>query len=272
MNIFLNSFPKSGTNLVQKCLELGGAKYSGRSLAASSGLGRYERVKKCLRGPCANEVPVELGMEAPICVSPKWLCSYLRNADGYVSGHAVFSDHLHKILINREFNNIQVIRHPCAIWVSWANYIAEAGYYWKTAHNFLKQKPFEERAHFLLYGGFLGDDSLFYRGFKDLFVRIQGWFESGHALVVKYEDLVGSKGGGSDEQQFRTISLIHDYIGNESSEAMIAGIASKLYGGTHTFRKGSIHGWKEAITDEMEAEIWDELSGIQFLNRLGYMR
>jgi len=271
MKVVLNSLPKSGTNMVQKCLELASIPYSGKSLAASSNFGKYGLVKKLLRQPRSGEVPVIIGLEVPVAVSPCWIRGYLHGAHGYVSGHAAYSAHYHSILKSEGYKTIQVVRHPCAVLSSWANYIAEPGYYWSKAHNHLAQMSFEERVDFLLYGGEINNfPGLYYRGFGDVLSQLQGWIDAEDVLTVRFEDMVGKFGGGNDELQRLTVEKIFQHTGFPLEDKIIEDVVVNLYGGTHTFRKGSINGWKESMSDKLTTQIVDELSNVPWLSQLNY--
>ncbi len=269
MNILLNSIPKSGTNLLQKCLELAGVNWSGRSLAASSNFGRYRSIKNLLRSPAMGEVPVSLGLDVPVNVSERWLRSYVREAQGYISGHMAYSGHLYEILSSENFRVIQVIRHPCAIVASWANFIAEPGYYRSNIQKRMSRLSFDERVKLLVNGGYL--ERQYIAGIRDVFLRAQGWYEKkGGVLVVRFEDLVGARGGGDDEFQRRTLEEIFSYAGLEPDQSRVGGIQSRLYGGTHTFRKGQIDGWKDQLSEDTEREVYHLLKGINGVDQLGY--
>ncbi|MBL1353657.1 MAG: sulfotransferase domain-containing protein [Zetaproteobacteria bacterium] len=271
MNIFLNSLPKSGTNMVQKLFHLSNIPYSKRSVAASSCFGRYGTVKKVLRQPCLNDVPVAIGLEVPVAVSPRWLQRCLRGAKGYVSGHAAYSASYQSILEAENFKVIQVVRHPASVLVSWANYIAESGYYWKQAHTYLTQMDIEERVRFLLYGGCIdGNLKLYYKGFKDVLLQVEGWVESKGVLTVRFEDLVGGQGGGSDEVQRETIQGILNHIEYDYQAEDLDRLQKDLFGGTHTFRGGQVDGWKQALSDKLIEQISNELSYISYLSKLKF--
>lgn len=270
--VLVNSLPKSGTNMVQKCMELIGISWSGRSVAASSIFGRYGGIKKFLRGAKAKETPVAIGLEIPVGVSPVWLKRYLGGASGYVSGHAAFSSHYHAILQSEQYQVIQVLRHPCAELASWANYIVEPGYYWREAQRAFASLSPKERVRLMLYGGLLNetDTRFYYRGFREVWSQVQGWVESDEVLTVKYEDLVGSRGGGDDELQRVTIARMLRHIGMSASDAEVKRISENLYGGTHTFRQGNIEGWRKLIDADLERQVYEQLHDLPVIQKLGY--
>jgi glycosyltransferase involved in cell wall biosynthesis len=272
IRVLVNSVPKSGTNLVQKCLELAEVPYSRKSIAASSMFGRYAQAKLMLRYMRTREVPVVIGLEIPIGVSPSWLAEYLRSARGYVSGHGAYSSHYHSILRSEGYKIIQVVRHPCAVLVSWGNYIIEPGYYWETARAIFSRMSTSERQRFLLFGGQLFDGNLncYYRGLREIFGLLEGWVVSNDVLTVKYEDLVGSKGGGDDNIQRATISNIMQHIGIGLSDREINRIANNLYGGTHTFRNGATANWEGSLDEKLQELAYKELQDHSVFRGLNY--
>ncbi len=69
-------------------------------------------------------------------------------------------------------------------------------------------------------------------------------------LFTTYEALVGSKGGGNDDIQKKEIRTIADFLGVTLTEEELTTVACKLYGGTATFRNGSIGSWRNHFTSE----------------------
>jgi len=79
------------------------------------------------------------------------------------------------------------------------------------------------------------------------------WAIHPQVLPIKFEDLVGARGGGSDEKQLQTIMKIAAHIGTPISEAGAKKIATQLFGGTWTFRKGQIGSWKKEFSLDQKA-------------------
>lgn len=269
MKVFINSIPKSGTNLVQKVLHLAGIPYTGKSVAASSIFGRYALIKYMLRRPQINEVPVAIGLEVPVSVSRKWLIRYLQIPGGsYVSGHSAYSHHFAYLLQREQFKMIQVIRHPCAIVNSWANYIVTPGYYWKAASNAMRSLPFNERVRAISRGGELG--TVFYPGIGEVLNKAEGWYRQDFVLSVRFEDLVGKKGGGSDDRQRETLMKIFAHINYKVPPKSLDKIQNELFGGTHTFRKGDNHEWAHVIDDKSKEILSAELSNSWIMEKFEY--
>jgi sulfotransferase 6B1 len=90
-------------------------------------------------------------------------------------------------------------------------------------------------------------------GIAERLDRYAGWLTSG-CLVVRFEDLVGSAGGGDDDSQHAAVSGIYRYLGLEDDDALVRSVCGRLFSSdSPTFRRGSIGGWRDAFDDELEA-------------------
>ena len=96
------------------------------------------------------------------------------------------------------------------------------------------------------------------------------WMNYPYALTVRFEDLVGSKGGGDDAQQLATVKAIAKHVSVELSEQRAQEIAANLFGDNtrFTFRKGQIGAWKHEFTQEHK-ELFKQYGG-ELLIKLGY--
>lgn len=268
MNIFINSIPKSGTNLLQKLIDLSGVRYSGKSIAASSVFGNFSHIKRWTRQPGIKEVPVVIGLDVPVSVSPLWLTRYLRKPKGYVTGHAQHSRNLSHILHLENYKTIQIFRHPAAVLNSWANYIIQPVYYWQDARKKMEKLPFQERLSLLTEGGVL--DDMIYPGMAEILIRAEGWLNNKDTLVVRFEDLVGDKGGGDDEVQRSTIVSILSFLGIAKTNGEIKEIQTHLFGGTLTFREGQINAWQSQVDAATLKLMKAALSDTNIVKQLNY--
>ncbi len=73
-------------------------------------------------------------------------------------------------------------------------------------------------------------------------------------LFVKYEDLIGPKGGGSESKQIQTIHKIAHFLEIELEDAKVQKIAKEICGNTATYNvrqnKGQISEWQRRYTFE----------------------
>ncbi len=262
------SVPKSGTNLLQKLLELAGLRFSGNSIGTATCFGRYELAKRIFRGPRVGETPVLVGLEVDVVCSPKWLRCHLAHAKGYVTGHATYTEELHGMFLKQGYRILFIVRHPAAVLLSWANYIVEDGYYWKDAQQYFSQLDLEKRIRAFLHGIWIRE-GVYHHSFSTILSRALPWIGKKEVLAVRYEDLVGIKGGGDDDVQRAMISKVLDFIGRRDAD--VDYIQDHLYGGTHTFRKGKLARWKTILTPDLKREIHETLASFNELQELEYI-
>lgn len=103
------------------------------------------------------------------------------------------------------------------------------------------------------------------------------WMQNPDTHIIRFEDLVGEKGGGSQTAQENTMLELMDYLGSSSDlkRKYLLGLPlteekenASLFGGTPTFRKGQIGSWKEHFTDANK-QLFKELLGEELI-LLGY--
>lgn len=106
------------------------------------------------------------------------------------------------------------------------------------------------------------------------FSRWQGWVTAPNVCAMKFEDLVGERGGGSEEKRLYVIEQILDYLEiNLSQEQIKSQFASNTLNPeeSHTFKKGgrgSIGGWQTSFKEEHK-KAFKEVAG-NLLMDLGY--
>lgn len=76
------------------------------------------------------------------------------------------------------------------------------------------------------------------------------YINSPNTLIVRYEDLIGPKGGGTIEAQQRCFERIANFIGASYDSELGDKISDDLYGASFTFRKGSSKSWKTHFSEE----------------------
>jgi len=262
--VFLNSLPKAGTNLVSKLLNLIGYTYRPPGIAATLLLGKFSFLRQLIRGAKFEKNPVIIGLDLPVAISHNWLegkFSVLKTKE-YMTGHANYSDHLYFLLHKYNIKVIQVIRDPRDVLISYVHYVARTPSHF--IYSFYKNLSFEDRIRFTLEGGKAGD--LYVESFPQMLKKVEEWVRKENIMVVKFEDLIGEKGGGSRLIQVRTIKDICTFLGvmNVDYEKVV----DNLFGGTHTFRKGKIGSWKEELSEELKTLIEEKIGDI--VKRWGY--
>ena len=88
------------------------------------------------------------------------------------------------------------------------------------------------------------------------------------AFVIKFEDLIGSQGGGSDKKQLETLIRMMKYLEVKPTNKLLKHVKDNLFGDTGTFREGKIGAWKREFSDEQKVLFHEKYSDL--LNKLGY--
>ena len=273
MRVFLNSYPKSGTNLVQRLLDLMGIDYSQKSVAGSSINGTHRTVKKLIRGPLFSNSLVPFGLDTSAVVKYSWIMNYIDDVKSmsYVTGHAPYSDVLYSALQHHQYKCIQVIRDPRGILNSFMRFAVEDQYSWNIFHRYFRSLSKEELAAFIVHGGLDPMSGVYHESFSNSLLASTAWARKENVLVIRFEDLIGEKGGGDSLAQVRVIENTADFLGVDVSREKITEIQDNLFGKSHTFRSGSIDKFKQSLSGELMNELSGMLKDNSELVRLGYI-
>ena len=103
---------------------------------------------------------------------------------------------------------------------------------------------------------------------KEFYDSFIPWLQSEFCHFVRFENLIGPKGGGSLLSQYTTIESIAKYIGIELNSQQIEFIMTNLFGSSFSFHKGQIGSWRKYFT-EKHKKLFKDVAG-QLLIELGY--
>jgi sulfotransferase 6B1 len=266
MRIVANSIPKSGTNLLARLLTLLGFEQSSEmGIRSRLVAGPFSPARKLLRARSAEKVTI--GVVSPQRIDRRWLERRLsRVPDGYfVSAHCVYSPELASLIAGERIPVVCIIRDPRDVAVSQMHHIKKRKEHF--AHEaFVKLPSDHERLLHSIRGGELGGRRL--QSLDERYRQFLGWQDDDNAMVVKFEDLVGPRGGGSAEAQRRTVERVARHISLEPDKRMIRTVEENIFGVSKTFRKGQIGGWREEFSEE-HARAAREIAG-PLLVELGY--
>src|ERR687890_613416 len=250
MRIVANSIPKSGTHLLDRLLvllgfrlvDLGGLRphlaksddrfplVNGR-LRRLMGLrkpedvmgigphlvegGRFPPVRRFLRG---RGEKVTVGVVSPQLISRRWLTRRLSKVPdgGFVNAHCIYSPELADLFRQKGMRTVCILRDPRDVAVSQMHYIKQLENHF--AHEGYMALPSDgERLLVSIRGGELGGRKL--QSLDERYRQFLRWERDGGAAVVKFEDLVGTKGGGSAEAQRLAVERVASHLGVEVEEA-----------------------------------------------------
>ena len=132
-----------------------------------------------------------------------------------------------------------ILRDPRGVAVSQAHSLAGRGAY--------SGMPADERIRRALLGDFR--DGRCVGGNLPLLERYRNmvnWQAHDSVLCVRFEDLVGARGGGDSRRQTETLRRVLAHLGFPRwSTPRVEALGSELFGGTETFRAGQVEGWRE---------------------------
>lgn len=251
----INSIPKSGTHLLLKLVDLLDYPENPDGFWIGSNLinGRFSSLKKIKRGYySSNTIPI--GCETPTKVGTQWLRKIFNSLPDCTSfgSHCLYSKRMLDLCTNSNVKIICIIRDPRSIVFSHFKHIESKKNHYLHNH-FINLKNDHDRLLFSIYGGELKGDRM--RSIVERYSDFMGWINSPDVLVVKFEDLIGENGGGSNKAQLDVINRVAKFIGIKNAD--LDSIQSSLYGlqntqtKSKTFRKGKIDSWKDEISEEL---------------------
>jgi len=262
---FINSLPKSGTNLMAKCLELFGYRQKGQ-LSAGVALKNSikTKIKKLLWLPVSKNGFL-LGIVSPVMVRKPPVISRLKKIESnqFIVAHVGYTDDLLLQVKRMKFKIIVMIRDPRAVVASSVPYILKS-------HKHRLNKYFKsiskQDCYLTVINGMI-DRNISCQSISTRCYSLNNWIKSPDTLVVRFEELVGREGGGNDSLQEKTLYRICNFLNIKTSK--IRKVKNELFGpGRHTFRKGKIDSWREEIPGDIIKTMNEKLRHI--LVRWGY--
>jgi len=254
----INSLPKSGTNLVAKALELFGYVQQGNLAAYAVNNNTLLAAWWRLRALPFRQGHI-IGIDFPVEVSRKYIDTLLRRIGpgNFCTAHLGYTTDLLGKILQDGFSPIVITRDPRAVIVSFVHYVIENRNL--ALHKFLRRLDNEQRYRIVLQGVTTKHASL-----QPLRVRIQAlasWLDSKQVLRLRFEDIVGHRGGGSSDNQQRELHRLCEWLDIPSGR--IDYVAENLYGpGRATFRKGTIDSWRKELPERIIMEVEEQLGDI----------
>ncbi len=237
------SIPKSGTYLVCKCIKA----FTGRQWVSRKKRQKFNRSMYYM--VTMND------LKKMTSLPPK---EFLRS-------HLYYSEKYAQHLNNEKIIKFFVYRDPRDQAVSLAFYMLKQINVWPH----IKNISFDDLLlDIIIQGSTFNNMPPSVKGVAQLYEAYMPWMQEPNILSIRFEDLVGSKGGGSAEMQIFTLQKIAEHLDLDLSREKIDSIAEKLFGGTETFREGKIGSWKKYFK-EQHREAFKEVAG-NILIALGY--
>ena len=266
-SVFVNSLPKSGTHLLSKLLGIAGGKevyhFGSGKVLDSRWVARARRV---LMYPSIFEKGVIVGVDSPVEISRKFVTKKISTLSPgeFVTGHVGYSEDILNICSSFGVKKICVVRDPRSIVVSFIHYVQGLERHY--LNDLFKDLGFDAAVSMCLTGFSSEGKSL--ESLVSRYRALEPWLREADVLTLRFEDLVGSMGNGSDSDQKEAIEKIFNHLG-VGSEVDVDVVARDLFGpGKATFRKGTVDSWREELSKDSCSAIEGELS--EFFVRFGY--
>ncbi len=278
---FLNSIPKGGSNLLSKVVSLfPNVDFSQIVISKPDSLenlpsGNMGMLSVGRNGYLGKEsewhsmAKVPIGVDWPIMENLEkifFILTRLRNGK-YAMGHVPHSSNLSQLLSIMGIKTFLILRDPRDIVISHAFFVSKNPY--NTCYKLYKHLSTHERIMTSIVG--ISEDKDFGIKILNIKERIESlfpWMHSNNNCTVFFEQLVGPQGLGSLDMQHQELTKISSHLGFNYSHQEIENLASKIFGGTETFRKGEIGDWKNHMSNEHK-DVCKEMIG-QILIDLGY--
>jgi sulfotransferase 6B1 len=240
--ILANSIPKSGTHLLTKVLSgVPHLRFTGVHLADRAYCADRDQL-----GDALGPVDVEAFTR---------LISHTRNGQ-YLTAHIRHVPGIPEALRDHGFHNLFMIRDPRDLVVSMAYWLSTNPRL-KAYERFSKMSGPEERIMAAITGlpaqnGKPAVMSISHR------LAFRGWLDDPQTCVIRFEDLIGSAGGGTDEAQREAIRRVLKHCNRDTSDELVDRLAMSTFARhTTTFRRGAIGDWQNHLTPEHLAAIDD---------------
>lgn len=279
--VFVNSMPKSGTFLLMKAVELLGYRNFTKDLSIfKKGLCKfglwlpasfsYENINKNIRYRVSKlrsyHEYVLIGVTTQLKVSSSLCKSWLETVpEGFfIAGHTPYTEDFEQILQKLGFKHLVIVRDPRDVLISMAHYIAKPSH---PLSKTLEKLSFNDRIQFLMKGGAAGNRSIL--NFRDAFLSVLKWKEREDCILIRFEDLIGEKGGGSKILALMALKKIQRYLGLYLDDGQLEKIYNNIFDiSSPTFRKGKIASWKDEFPSELLQVFNEEMKAI--ISELGY--
>ena len=116
-------------------------------------------------------------------------------------------------------------------------------------HDLFASLP-DERAR--LRAAIVGDPARELPSIAERLAYFRGWLAS-DLLLVRFEDLVGTAGGGSADRQRDLLRRIFEHVGVDAGEPRVEAVTRRLFSSdSPTFRSGQVGSSRRLFDDELE--------------------
>jgi hypothetical protein len=257
--ILVNSLPKSGTHLLTKAVELFGYHdfaENVKGLTPKTPINfDYREVKKALKNPSLDaDGAICIGSLSPLYVRPSIFRQWLKPVESkaYIVGHLSYSPLLSPLLTDLNYHHFFIIRDPRAVLPSLLSFILNPQGIPKKhfLEADLKQMSSAQRLDFILEGGYAPKANATIKSFANVYREMLKWQQEPRCLMIRFEELVGEQGGGSNEKQQQVVKKMADYLKLPFNDTIVDNLNTLYNPASPTFRIGRVDSWKSSLKAE----------------------
>lgn len=263
--VIVNSFPKSGTHLLGKLVQLVGLVELPIMILDNQYLDFKNKGDWHLWEPVIRS---GIKIQNPTRKSEMCTKSLSRILDGqFTTAHLKYSNEIVRSLYKYKIKHLFIIRDLRDVICSVVDYRMSL-----TAHGYLPNWYYylnalssdEDRLLTVIEG-----KDRFLKSYSEHLEYGWGWINDPTTLKVRFEDLVGRSGGGNDKNQLATVRSVLEFIDVPIEDVKLRELASNLWGGkTRTMNRGLIGGWKMRFTSRVQ-DMFEEKYG-HYMSSMGY--
>lgn len=302
--VIINSIPHCGTHLVSTILDLLGfkhARYSGLRfskprfdcnsdqkfglLSLVKGLipvnfikgqpvalnwKTYYDFRNIMAGFSDISVPVSVGSPMSVRLQAiKKIISKVTETQ-YILGHVPHHPVTEELLTKNNWKGIFIIRDPRDMCLSMLRHIKSRPHHLAFPYLYKRLSSDAERIQALLFGYDAESSERGIVSVQQMYQSMMKWAQSPNFIMIRFEELIGLKGGGDSQLQLTAIRHIlkHLDFSQPDNEEIMQWIAENAFGKSSTFRKGQIGSWRGEMPSG-EVQKFQEAAGA-LLNQLGY--
>jgi hypothetical protein len=273
MKVIVNSLPKSGTHVISRILDLSGFSQNKVNFDASL-LRRTSRntiknlVKWYKQDRQGQGYWIDLDLDKRN-IKERFFVNLISNfkENSYSMAHLPFSEKIELCLKKNKVKVIYIIRDPRDVAVShFYHHLKDDKYQGYKLMNNLKD---HKQRLMLSMKGFRHNSEYATSALRERIDNSKGWFFScsNNILPIKFEDIIGVQGGGSDFRQKEVLLTIEKFLGLKKNH-LVNQKDKIFYKKSETFRKGCISDWIGHFDNESKEYIKKELGEV--IVELGY--
>ena len=272
--VLINSVTRNGVHLVGSVLEIIGMTYG------NYGFIKRKKVQLNFRTSqhpsnyfvrwAKEKAPISIG--SPRMVRLKLierLCAKIKDSEFLIS-HIPYSHAMEMLLKDLEWKNIVIVRDPRDQCASVLHKLKIKKNNPASFYLYEQLKTDSDRIKALIdgYDGLHNTRGMV--SLETMYKSVMAWKGKGNFIFVKFEDLIGPKGGGTLERQKTTIVQILKHLEYEhyDNDEIVEWIGNHCFGMTNSFWKGQAGNWKSVFDKEISDIFKNNI--VDLLDQLGY--